>query len=100
MFIVGHGQSEGERVYIDSVDTYVQDVVQHIVEMKKRYPDLPCLLMGHSMVSSVWYWWAQQWRLLSSQHVLVNVDLCTVYRVDLFRLMLWFRSLIWYKDLF
>lgn len=46
---VGHGQSEGERVYIDSVDTYVQDVVQHIVEMKKRYPDLPCLLMGHSM---------------------------------------------------
>ena len=50
-FTVGHGQSEGERVFVDSVDTYVKDVAQHIEEMRRRYPELPCLLMGHSMVS-------------------------------------------------
>lgn len=48
--LVGHGRSEGERVYIETIDTYVQDVIQHILVMKQRHPGLPCMLMGHSMV--------------------------------------------------
>ena len=46
---VGHGRSEGERVYVETFDTYVQDVIQHVERMKQEHPDVPCLLMGHSM---------------------------------------------------
>lgn len=46
---VGHGQSEGDRVHVEDVDTYVQDVIHHVELMKNEYPHLPCILMGHSM---------------------------------------------------
>ena len=48
--IVGHGHSEGERVHVEDVDTYVQDVIHHVELMKNKYPHLPCILIGHSMV--------------------------------------------------
>ena len=48
---VGHGHSEGERVHVEDVDSYVQDVIRHVEHMKGKYPHLPCILMGHSMVS-------------------------------------------------
>lgn len=38
-------------MFVDAIDTYVQDVIQHMEEVKRQYPDLPCFLMGHSMVS-------------------------------------------------
>ena len=50
MYIVGHGRSEGERVDVENIDTYVQDVIHHVELMKNKYPHLPCILMGHSMV--------------------------------------------------
>ena len=49
---VGHGRSEGDRVHVETFDTYVQDVIQHVERMKQEHPDVPCLLMGHSMVST------------------------------------------------
>ena len=48
---VGHGNSQGERTYIETFNTYVEDVVGHIGDMKAQYPDVPSMLMGHSMVS-------------------------------------------------
>lgn len=51
--LVGHGQSEGERVYVDTVNTYVQDAINHISAMKEKYPHVPCFIMGQSMVSYV-----------------------------------------------
>ena len=48
---VGHGRSEGDRVHVETFDTYVLDVIEHVEKMKREYPDVPCLLMGHSMVS-------------------------------------------------
>ena len=45
----GHGRSEGRRVYVESVDDYVQDVLHHCVELKAAYPSLPMFLYGHSM---------------------------------------------------
>ena len=38
-------------MHVESVDTYVQDVIHHVELMKKEYPGLPCILLGHSMAS-------------------------------------------------
>lgn len=46
---VGHGSSEGKRVYIESVDMYVDDVVQHSILLQEKHPSLPLFLVGHSM---------------------------------------------------
>ena len=47
---VGHGKSGGERVMIDTLDTFVDDIFAHLDEVKKVYPDIPVYLFGHSMV--------------------------------------------------
>ena len=47
---VGHGRSGGERVMIDTFDTFVDDIFAHLDEVKKVYPDIPVYLFGHSMV--------------------------------------------------
>jgi len=46
---VGHGRSEGDRVHVETFNTYTADVIQHVERKKEEYPDVPCLLMGHSM---------------------------------------------------
>jgi len=46
---VGHGKSEGDRVFVNSADDYVQDVFQHTEHMKKKYPNLAVHIFGHSM---------------------------------------------------
>ena len=38
-------------MHVENVDTYVQDVIHHVELMKKEYPGLPCILLGHSMAS-------------------------------------------------
>ena len=48
---VGNGRSQGDRVYVETFNTYVQDVVRHVEDMKAQYPGVPSMLMGHSMVS-------------------------------------------------
>ena len=39
-------------MYVETIDTYVEDVIQHVERMRGQYPDTPSLLMGHSMVST------------------------------------------------
>lgn len=53
----GHGESDGERFYIESVDDYVSDLALAIALAKSRDPDLSCFLLGHSAggVTSVAY---------------------------------------------
>ena len=49
--LVGHGRSGGDRVHIDTFNTYARDVIEHIKDVKSEHPGVPCFLMGHSMVS-------------------------------------------------
>jgi len=46
---VGHGCSEGKRVYIENIDHYVDDVIHHCMDMEKKNPNLSTFLVGHSM---------------------------------------------------
>ena len=47
--LVGHGYSEGDRGHIDSIESYITDVVSHLLDTRNEYSSLPLFLMGHSM---------------------------------------------------
>ena len=49
--LVGHGNSSGEKVFIEDFQIYVRDVIQHIELLKTKYTNIPLFLLGHSMVS-------------------------------------------------
>jgi len=40
---------------VETFNTYILDVIHHVVRMKREYSDIPCFLMGHSMVSAGQY---------------------------------------------
>ncbi|XP_072928104.1 monoglyceride lipase-like [Hemitrygon akajei] len=46
---VGHGQSEGKRLYISDFRIYVRDCLQHIDIMKRQYPNLKLYTISFSM---------------------------------------------------
>lgn len=46
---IGHGESDGKRAYIEDVDHYVDDIIQHSMIVKEKHPDLPLYMIGHSM---------------------------------------------------
>ncbi|XP_052242887.1 monoglyceride lipase-like isoform X2 [Dreissena polymorpha] len=49
---VGHGQSEGTRAHVGDFMEYVQDVFYHIELVKKKFPQKPVFLLGHSMIAA------------------------------------------------
>uniref|UniRef100_A0A0B7B547 Serine aminopeptidase S33 domain-containing protein n=1 Tax=Arion vulgaris TaxID=1028688 RepID=A0A0B7B547_9EUPU len=49
----GHGQSGGPRMHITDIRHYVRDVFYHIEMVKKKYPNLPVFLIGHSMGGAI-----------------------------------------------
>ena len=44
----GRGKSAGERFYVETFDEYVSDVHTLVTLAKRRDPDLPLVLLGHS----------------------------------------------------
>lgn len=46
---LGHGQSAGERASIDGMGSVVEDLHTVADEARKQHPDLPVVLIGHSM---------------------------------------------------
>lgn len=46
--LVGRGNSEGERYYIEDFQTVVTDIDQLVDIAKKAHPSLPIFLLGHS----------------------------------------------------
>ncbi|MCF7801916.1 MAG: lysophospholipase [Candidatus Marinimicrobia bacterium] len=49
----GHGQSEGERIYIDRFSQFLNDLEHFILEVRRRYPSGPLYLLGHSMGGAI-----------------------------------------------
>jgi alpha-beta hydrolase superfamily lysophospholipase len=66
----GHGQSEGERVHVDSFDDYVIDLKTHFDTVTREYPALPMHLLGHSMGAFIAILYAARY-----QHELVGLVL-------------------------
>jgi acylglycerol lipase len=49
----GHGRSEGERVLIERVDNLLDDAAHLVALARAEHPDLPLVLVGHSLGSSI-----------------------------------------------
>lgn len=49
----GHGDSEGQRVWVDSFDDYVNDLQIFFDIVQKKEPNKPIFLFGHSMGGAV-----------------------------------------------
>ncbi|XP_025106203.1 monoglyceride lipase-like isoform X5 [Pomacea canaliculata] len=50
---VGHGQSEGDRVHVNDIHEYVDDVFYHLDMVSERFPDIPKFIIGHSMGGAI-----------------------------------------------
>ena len=46
---VGHGNSQGERVQVDSMDEYIRPVITHVQRVKEEFPGKPIFIIGHSL---------------------------------------------------
>eukprot|EP00731_Ephydatia_muelleri_P001145 Em0001g1145a len=75
---VGNGRSQGDRVYVETFNTYVQDVVRHVEDMKAQYPGVPSMLMGHSMGGLIATLVAEQHQTLFSALLLSGPALDTI----------------------
>jgi alpha-beta hydrolase superfamily lysophospholipase len=49
----GHGRSEGERVLVERVDDLIDDAAHLVGLARAEHPDLPFVLIGHSLGSAV-----------------------------------------------
>ena len=45
----GHGRSGGARGHISSIEDFMQDIDEFLVQARVRYPGLPIILYGHSL---------------------------------------------------
>lgn len=57
---VGHGNSTGDRAVVTDIDIPVRDLATVIDGAVERYPDLPLVLVGHSMGGLIATRYAQQ----------------------------------------
>ncbi|MGR5126835.1 alpha/beta hydrolase [Photobacterium swingsii] len=46
---LGHGRSDGKRVFIDNFDEYIDALDSYVDQVNKAHPDSPLYLIGHSM---------------------------------------------------
>ncbi len=57
----GHGQSQGERALIANFEEVVADAHQAVSQMQARYPQLPLVVIGHSMGGMIATRYAQRY---------------------------------------
>jgi alpha-beta hydrolase superfamily lysophospholipase len=49
----GHGKSEGERVWVESFDEFLDDTASFLARVSELLPGVPTFLMGHSMGGAI-----------------------------------------------
>ncbi|HYW80361.1 MAG TPA: alpha/beta hydrolase, partial [Thermoguttaceae bacterium] len=49
----GHGRSEGEPVFVEQFDDYLADLDVFVDRVRRRHPEKPLLLFGHSMGGTI-----------------------------------------------
>ncbi|MFN7135853.1 MAG: lysophospholipase, partial [Myxococcales bacterium] len=49
----GHGSSEGDRVYVDAFEEYLDDLHAYVEAVRAREPGRPIYLVGHSMGGAI-----------------------------------------------
>lgn len=57
---LGHGRSDGERVLIADLEDVVADLGRVVALARERHPDLPLVMIGHSMGGLIAARYAQQ----------------------------------------
>ncbi|XP_043563525.1 monoglyceride lipase-like [Chiloscyllium plagiosum] len=50
---IGHGQSEGRRMYVSSFRDYIRDSLQHFDMMTNRFPNLKVFIFAHAMGGTI-----------------------------------------------
>ena len=45
----GHGQSEGQRCFVQSFDDYIEPLHAYVTRIKQNYPGKPIHMLGHSL---------------------------------------------------
>jgi acylglycerol lipase len=53
MDLRGHGRSEGDRIWVQSFDEYLDDVELYLDRVCRREPGKPVFLLGHSMGGAI-----------------------------------------------
>ena len=49
----GHGKSEGMRIHVDSFNDYVEDQKRFHDVIRKKYPNLPIIMVGYSLGAAI-----------------------------------------------
>ena len=63
----GHGRSDGERGHAPRFETLIDDFTLMFDETRRRYPDLPVIVYGHSMGGNVVANWCLRRQPLAEQ---------------------------------
>lgn len=90
---VGHGRSGGTRAFVNSMQTLVEDSIQHIKKVRQKFQDVPLFVCGHSMGGSVSALLALEKEIEVSGVVLIapalapNPETATFFRVTVAKLL-------------
>lgn len=89
----GHGRSEGRRLYVDSLDQFVEDERLIYDIIRDKHPHLPIFLMGYSLGALIAIHFVKKYEELLKGVILVGIPSSINVNIG-FRFLAWFLSKI------